>query len=79
MTGGRTGEEMIREGLARHISCVMDRQTWPGRGDEPISSFIIRSGKPGCAARNNTKGSIHKHKPSLPVTVSPAKTIKTGP
>lgn len=45
MTGGlywgQTGEEMIREGSARHVLddgsatlviWVMDRQTWPGRG-----------------------------------------------
>lgn len=28
----QTGEEMIREGSDRHISWVMDRQTWLGRG-----------------------------------------------
>lgn len=59
MIGGldwvQTGEEMIREGSDRHISWVMDRQTWLERGIDVISQLysIHLPSRPGHATRNN--------------------------
>lgn len=63
----QTGEEMIREGSDRHISWVMDRQTWLGRGIDRclvISQlYSIHLSRAGLGMQQGiTKTCMHKHK-----------------